>query len=101
MREGGSWLGVRVQAHDPQAGAVALVTAGTDGPGQLREFKGGRCRMSEIKISVLRRVRLVGRMGKEIHENAARVVNEVAETLRDEDGIHIAGRGLLELHKIV
>jgi hypothetical protein len=40
-------------------------------------------------------------MGKEIHEDAAGVINEVAETLRDEDGIHIARRGLLELEKIV
>jgi hypothetical protein len=101
MRKGGSWLGVRIAENDPQAGAVALVTAGADGAGQLREFEGWRGRMSEIEIGVLRRVRLVGRMGKEIHENAAGVVNEVAKTLRDENGIYIAGRGLLELEKIV
>jgi len=40
-------------------------------------------------------------MGEEIHEDAAGVINEVAETLRDKDGVHIAGRGLLELEKIV
>jgi hypothetical protein len=40
-------------------------------------------------------------MGEEIHEDAASVINEVAETLRDKDGVHIAWRGLLELEKIV
>jgi len=40
-------------------------------------------------------------MGEEIHEDAASVINEVAETLRDEDSVHIAWRRLLELEKIV
>jgi hypothetical protein len=40
-------------------------------------------------------------MGKKIHEDASSVINEVAETLRDKDGVHIAWRGLLELEKIV
>jgi hypothetical protein len=40
-------------------------------------------------------------MGEEIHQDAAGVINEVAETLRDEDSVHIAGRGLLELEKVV
>jgi len=40
-------------------------------------------------------------MGEEIHEDAAGVINEVTETLRDEDSVHIAGRGLLELEKVV
>jgi hypothetical protein len=40
-------------------------------------------------------------MGEEIHQDAAGVVHKVAETLRDEDRVHIAGRGLLELEKIV
>jgi hypothetical protein len=57
--------------------------------------------VSEIEVGVFRRVRLIGRMGKEIHEDAASVINEVAETLRDKDGVHIAWRGLLELEKIV
>jgi len=40
-------------------------------------------------------------MGEEIHEDAAGVINEVPETLRDEDSVHIAGRGLFELEKVV
>jgi hypothetical protein len=40
-------------------------------------------------------------VGEEIHEDTASVINEVAETLRDEDSVHIAGRRLLELEKIV
>jgi hypothetical protein len=40
-------------------------------------------------------------MGKEIHEDAAGVINQVTETLRDEDSVHVAGRGLLELEKVV
>jgi hypothetical protein len=40
-------------------------------------------------------------MGEEIHEDAPGVINEVTETLRDEDSVHIAGRGLFELEKIV
>jgi hypothetical protein len=40
-------------------------------------------------------------MGEEIHEDAAGVINEVTETLRDENSVHIAGRGLLELEKVV
>jgi len=40
-------------------------------------------------------------MGEEIHEDAAGVINEVPETLGDEDSVHIAGRGLFELEKVV
>jgi hypothetical protein len=57
--------------------------------------------MREIEIGVLRRVGLVGRMGEKVHEDAAGVVHEVAEALRDEDGVHITGRGVFELVKIV
>jgi hypothetical protein len=100
-RKRGAWLGVRISENDPQARAVTLITAGADGAGQLREFERRRGRVSKIEIGVLRRIRLVRRMGKEIHEDAAGVINEVTETLRDEDGVHIAGRGLFELEKVV
>jgi hypothetical protein len=99
--KGCSILGVWILENDPQAGAVAFVTAGADGAGELRQFERKRGRMSEIEIRVLGRVRLVWRMGKEIHEDAAGVIDEVAETLRDEDGVYIAGGGLLELEKVV
>jgi hypothetical protein len=40
-------------------------------------------------------------MGEEIHEDPAGVVHEVAEPLRDKDGVHIAGRGLFKLEEVV
>jgi hypothetical protein len=40
-------------------------------------------------------------VGEEIHEDAASVINEVAEALRDEDSVHIARRRLLKLEKVV
>jgi hypothetical protein len=101
LRKRGSWLGVGILENDPQAGAVAFVTTGADGARELRQFERERGGVSEIEVGVFRRVRLVRGMGEEIHEDAAGVINEVAETLRDEDSVHIAGRGLFELEKIV
>jgi hypothetical protein len=40
-------------------------------------------------------------MGKQIHEDAASVIDEVAETLGDEDSVHVAGRGMLDLVEVV
>jgi hypothetical protein len=40
-------------------------------------------------------------MSEQIHEDAAGVIDEVAETLRDEDGVYVAGRGMLELVEVV
>jgi hypothetical protein len=57
--------------------------------------------MSEIEIGVLGRVGLVRRMRKEVHEDTAGVVNQVPESLRDQDRVHVSGRGLLELEKVV
>ena len=81
LGERGSVLGVGIAEDDPDAGAVGFVAAGTDGAGELREFERQRRGMREIEIGVLRRVGLVGRMGEEVHEDAAGVVHEVAETL--------------------
>src|SRR5882672_4997097 len=96
-----SGLGMRIMENDPQAGAIALVVAGTDGAGQLGQLERHWRRMGEIKIGVFRRVRLEGRMGEQLHEDAASVIDQVAETLGDEDGVHVAGRGLLELVEVV
>jgi hypothetical protein len=57
--------------------------------------------MREIEIRVLGRIRLVRRVGKEIHEDAAGIVDEVAETLGDEDAVDVAGRGMFKLVEIV
>src|SRR6266403_1970229 len=100
-RKGRSGLGARVLENDPQAGAVALVVAGADGTGKLGEFERHWRRMREIEIGVLRRVGLEGRMGEQLHEDAAGVIDEVTEALGDEDGVHVAGRGVLELVEVV
>jgi hypothetical protein len=57
--------------------------------------------MREIQVGVFRRVGLEGRMGEQLHEDAASVIDQVAETLGDEDGVHVARRGLLELVEVV
>src|SRR6266852_1065216 len=101
MRKGGSWLGVRILENDPQARAIALVTTRADGASELRQFERERGGVSEIEVGVLGRVRLVGRMGKKIHEDAAGVVDEVAKALRNKDRVHIAGRRTFELEKVV
>jgi hypothetical protein len=100
-RKGHSWLGMRILENDPQAGPVALVIAGANGAAELSQFERRRHRMREIEVGVFRRVRLEWRMSEEIHEDAAGVVDEVAETLRGEDGVDVAGRGLLELVQVV
>jgi hypothetical protein len=101
LGERGSVLGVGIAEDDPDAGAVGLVAAGADGAGELREFERKWRRMREVEIGVLGRIRLEGRMGEEVHEDATGVVHKVAETLGDEDGVHVAGSGLLELEKVV
>ena len=57
--------------------------------------------MREIEIGVLRGVRLKWRMREEIHQDAAGIVDQIAKALRDEDGVHVARRGLFELEQIV
>jgi hypothetical protein len=100
-REGCTGLGMRILENDPQAGAVGLVVAGANGAGELGEFERQGRRMSEIEAGILRRVLLERGMGEEIHEDAAGVVHQVAEALGDEDGVHVAGRGVLELVEVV
>ena len=100
-RKGRAMLSVGILENDPQAGAVALVIAGADGAGELGQFERERCRMREIEIGVFRGVRLKRRMSEEFHEDATGVIDEVAETLRDEDGVDVAGCGLLELEQVV
>jgi len=92
---------MRILENDPQAGAVGLVVAGADGAGELGQLERHWRRMGEVEIGVFRRVRLEGRMGEQLHEDAAGVIDEVAETLRDEDGVHVAGSGVLELVEVV
>ncbi len=100
-REGRSGLGMWIMENDPQAGAVALVVAGADGAGELSQLERHWRRMREIEIGVFRGVDLEGRMGEQLHEDAAGVIDQVAEALGNEDGVHVARRGLLELVKVV
>ena len=57
--------------------------------------------MGEIEIRVFGRVGLKGRMGEEVHQHAARVIDQIAKALRNENGVNIARRGLFELEQIV
>jgi hypothetical protein len=57
--------------------------------------------MGEIKMGVFRRALLERWMSEEIHEDAASVIDEIAEALRDKDGVHVAWRGLPELVEVV
>jgi hypothetical protein len=101
QRKGRSRLGMRILENDPQAGAVALIVAGADGAGELSQFERERRRMREIEAGLFRRVRLERWMSEQIHKDAASVIDQVTETLRDKDSVHVAGCGLLELVKIV
>jgi hypothetical protein len=57
--------------------------------------------MGEIEVGVFRRVRLEGWVGEQVHKDAAGIIDEVAETLGDENGVDVAGRGMLELVEVV
>jgi hypothetical protein len=104
LRGGGQrcfWLGVRVAYDDPEARAVNFVVAGTDRAGKLREFERERGGMREIEIRVLGRVGLKRRMDEEIHQDAAGIIHEIAKALRNENGINVARRWLVELEQVV
>ena len=76
-----AWGGVFVAEDDPQSGAIGFVIAGADGTGELGELE--------------------ARAAQEFGEDAAGVVNEIAKTLGNKNGIYVAGSGLLELMEIV
>jgi hypothetical protein len=57
--------------------------------------------MCEVEIGVFRGVLLERRMSEEIHEDAAGVVDKIAEALGNEDDVDVAGSGLLELVQVV
>src|SRR3989440_11793669 len=76
-----AWGGVFVAEDDPQSGAIGFVIAGADGTGELGELE--------------------ARAAQEFGEDAAGVVNEIAKTLGNKNGIYVAGGGLLELMGIV
>src|SRR6266704_681332 len=73
--------GICVAENDPQAGAVGLFIVRANSAGELSDFQTGAA--------------------DQVGENAASVVNEVAKTLANEDGVNVAGRGLFELVKVV
>src|SRR5260370_5959479 len=73
--------GTCVAEDDPEAGMVSVVVAGANGAGELGDFEAGAA--------------------DQIAEDAASVVDKVAKTLGDENGVYIAGGGLFELVEIV
>ena len=46
-------------------------------------------------------VMFIGRGGNQLGQDAARIVHQVAETLRDQDSVYITRRGLLEFLQVV
>src|SRR6266568_2885964 len=84
-----TWIGgkfaalgrIFVAEYDPQAGAIGLVVAGADGAGELGKFE--------------------ARAAQKFGEDAACVIDEVAKTLGDKNGVHIARGGLFKLVEIV
>ena len=71
---------MRVVEDDPQARAVELIS-GADGAGELGDFE--------------------ARAVEKLDEDAAGVVHEVAETLADENSIHVARCGEFHFFKVV
>jgi hypothetical protein len=72
---------LRISEDNPEAGTINIVVAGTDGSRQLSDFEAS--------------------VAEHIGENAAGVIDKVAEALGDKDNVHIARRGLLEPVEIV
>ena len=95
------WPGMRVAYDDPEAGAVDLVISRADGAGKLREFERERGGMREIEIRMLRRIGLKRRVDEKIHQHTARIIDQIAKALRNENGVNVARRGLVELEQVV
>ncbi len=57
--------------------------------------------MCEIQIGVFRRVRISGRVRQQIEQNPARIIHQIAKTLRHQHRIYIPRRGLFQLFQIV
>src|SRR5258708_21863095 len=51
---------------------------------------------NEIEPGMVRR-----RVGQEVHQNAAGVIDQIAKTLRHQNSVPVAGRGMLDLIEII
>src|SRR5438132_3817645 len=80
-REFAARCGILVAEDDPEAGAIGFVVARTDGASELGEFQ--------------------ARAAEKFGEDAASVVDKIAKTLRNKDGVDVARSGLFELVEIV
>ena len=78
-------IGMRIVEHDPQTRAIHIVVARTNRAGELRQLQRRRSRVREIEIRILRRVRLEWRVSQKLHQDAAGVVHQVAEALRNQN----------------
>src|SRR6266446_3479373 len=73
--------GICVAENNPQAGAVGLFIVRANGAGELSDFQ--------------------TRAADQVSENTASIVYKITESLGNEDGVNVAGRGLFELVKVV
>src|SRR5690242_6309445 len=89
-----------VAEDDPQSRPVHLVP-GTDGTSKLSQFERKLRRVGKIQALELHGTGMQPRMSQEFHQHSAGVVDEIAKTLRNENGVNIARSGLLELQQIV
>ena len=80
-RKAGLGWRIVVLEDNPDAWAINLIIARTNRAGELSDLEAGST--------------------EDIGEDASRIIHEIAETLRNEDGIHIAGCGLVESEEIV
>ena len=57
--------------------------------------------MSEIKFRVFGRAYLKRGMNQQVHQNATSVIDKIAKSLGNQNGVNVARRRLLELIEIV
>jgi hypothetical protein len=73
--------GMRVAYYDPKPGAVRFIIAGANRASELGNLKAGPT--------------------QQFRQDTAGIIDEVAESLRDQDDVHVPRSGLLELVKVV
>ena len=91
------WPRDGIEQNDPQAGAVDFFIARTNGPGKLRNLERVRPRRQVHFQNAFVLVALRRGSGNQFGQDAARIIHQVAEALRNKYAVNITRRGLLEL----
>ena len=100
-RKAGMLIRVHVAQDDPQTRAVDFIIARANRARKLLDLQGVFVGMRQIERPAVRSIDGARLVGKQIHQNAARVVDQIAESLRHQDAIHVAGSGLVDLLEVV